>query len=248
MAKNIDFMGAVFPDVPSVKLPQQGGGLVSFDDTTDATATADKILQGYTAYANGQKLVGTASGGITPSGTIQITQNGQVDVTQYATADVNVSGGGGGIGTLLLTQTLGAVSTTSTSAINLGITLTVPNINSYDLLLVESSRSATAYNRHMSTVSLVVLLNSTSPGCEEAKATSLISTGIQFKMGSGLSAFLQSRASNAAYGIYPSSCTISNGSVTLSMGARYNSTNTGTIDGDYTTRVYGINLCELFIG
>lgn len=93
MAKNIDFMGAIFPDVPSVKLPQQGGGLVSFDDTTDATATADKILQGYTAYANGEKLVGTASGGITPSGTISITQNGQVDVTQYAIADVNVSGG-----------------------------------------------------------------------------------------------------------------------------------------------------------
>ena len=67
----------------------------NYKDTTDATATADKILQGYTAYAGGEKLVGTASGGITPSGTIQITQNGQVDVTQYATADVNVSGGGG---------------------------------------------------------------------------------------------------------------------------------------------------------
>lgn len=95
MAKNIDFMGAVFPDVPSVKLPQQGGGLVAFDDTTDATATADKILQGYTAYANGQKLTGTASGGITPSGTMSITSNGTYDVTQYASADVNVSGGGG---------------------------------------------------------------------------------------------------------------------------------------------------------
>lgn len=94
MAKNIDFMGATFPDVPSIRLPQHEGGLVSFDDTTDATATADKILQGYTAYAGGEKLVGTASGGITPSGTISITQNGQVDVTQYAIADVNVSGGG----------------------------------------------------------------------------------------------------------------------------------------------------------
>ncbi len=63
MAKNIDFMGAVFPDVPSIRLPQQGGGLVSFDDTTDANATASDIAQGKTAYVNGEKLVGTASGG-----------------------------------------------------------------------------------------------------------------------------------------------------------------------------------------
>ena len=96
MAKNIDFMGAIFPDVPSVKLPQQGGGLVAFDDTTDATATADKILSGYTAYANGQKLTGTASGGITPSGTMSITSNGIYDIVSFASVDVTVSGGGGG--------------------------------------------------------------------------------------------------------------------------------------------------------
>lgn len=184
---------------------------------------------------------------------LSVTENGTYEapsgVDGYNPITVNVSGGGGGgIGTLLLTQTLGAVSTTSTSAIDLGITLTVPNINSYDILLVESSRSATDYNRHISTVALVVLLNSDSPGCEEAKATSLISTRIQFKMGSGSSAFLQSRASNSAYGIYPFSCTISNGTATMPMKATYNSTNTGTINGDYTTRVYGINLCELFIG
>ena len=47
--------------------------------------------------------------GITPTGTISITDNGQVDVTQYATADVNVSGGGGGIPD----QDIDVVSTTA---------------------------------------------------------------------------------------------------------------------------------------
>lgn len=131
MAKNIDFMGAVFPDVPSVKLPQQGGGLVAFDDTTDATATADKILQGYTAYANGQKLTGTASGGITPSGTISITQNGQVDVTQYASADVNVSGGGGK--NAQIANGLGLSSTTMNGYNDSGLKLTVAKSGTYNV-------------------------------------------------------------------------------------------------------------------
>lgn len=63
MAQNITLLGATYSAVPAVKLPKTGGGMAQFDDTTDATATAETILSGYTAYANGMKLVGTSSGG-----------------------------------------------------------------------------------------------------------------------------------------------------------------------------------------
>lgn len=59
MAKNITLQGADYPDVPSIILPQTGGGTAQFDDTTDANATAEDIANGKTAYVNGTKLTGT---------------------------------------------------------------------------------------------------------------------------------------------------------------------------------------------
>lgn len=53
-------------------------------DISDTTATADKIMQGYTAYgANGQLLTGTATGGASniASGTFKGSSSGAMDVS-----------------------------------------------------------------------------------------------------------------------------------------------------------------------
>lgn len=64
-------------------------------DLSDDTVRADKLVSGYTAHdATGTAIEGTLQPGITPTGTISITQNGTgIDVGQYAYANVSVSGG-----------------------------------------------------------------------------------------------------------------------------------------------------------
>lgn len=62
---------------------------VTWIDATPATAEAADIISPKTAMlADGVVTPGTGSGGITPTGNINITQAGQTDVTNYATATV----------------------------------------------------------------------------------------------------------------------------------------------------------------
>ena len=96
MSKNIDLLNVVYSDVPSVQLPQAGGGTAEFYDVSDTTAAASDVAAGKYFYtASGQRTAGTGSGGggeiqteaTIESGVIFIDYTGEI-VDEWPTSDV----------------------------------------------------------------------------------------------------------------------------------------------------------------
>ena len=155
--------------------------------------------------------------------------------------------GGGGPGTLIKTESLGTLSTSSTSATDTGKTITLASTtgwSDYDLLLVDISVDSVVNGRHTSTVSLVLLTG-----------TSNVATKNTYTVGSnkwnsklGSTGTASTRQATSSYGVYVNSATVADGTLTLPVYYRYNSNNTGTINNAYTARVYGIKLIDLIGG
>lgn len=89
MAQNdIALMGAVYPDVPAVTLPIDGGGTAKFTDVSDTTASASDVAQGKYFYtSSGVYTQGTASGGGGASNVVTGTFKG---TTTGAAMDVTI--------------------------------------------------------------------------------------------------------------------------------------------------------------
>ena len=154
------------------------------------------------------------------------------------------SGGGGSGLTLLKTYSMGTLSTSSTSASDTGKSTTLTGFNDYDVLVVDVSVDSTTNGRHTSTVSMVYLTG-----------TSAVTTKNTYTVGSNKwnsklssSGTGSTRQSTSAYGIYVNSASVSSSTMTLTFYYRYNSNNTGTINGTYTARIYGLKLYDLIGG
>lgn len=145
---------------------------------------------------------------------------------------------------LLATKSLGTISTSSTTATDTGQTVSVSGINDYDLLIVETSVNSVTNNRHCATAQMILLTAGTTIGTKNGSAIATATWNCKVSS----SGTYTSRSGTTKYGLYVNSVTINNGSATLAMYQRYNSTSTGTINGTYTTRVYGVKLFDLIGG
>ena len=219
MSQNITLLGASYSAVPSVLLPKTGGGTASFTDVTDTTAAASDVASGKYFYtAAGVRTQGTSSGG-----------------------------GGTSNFTLINTTSLGALSTTSTSATNTNKTISLASstgFTNYDMLVVDISVDTKVNGRHTSTVSIIFLTGTSSVSTKNTYAVS----GNKWNSKLSSSGAGSTRQSTTAYGIYANSASVSNNTMSIPVYYRYNNNNTGTINGNYTARVYGVKLYDLVGG
>ena len=154
------------------------------------------------------------------------------------------SGGGSGGLTLLSTTSLGTLSISSTTATDTGKSLSLTGYNDYDVLIVDVSVDTPVNGRHTSTVSMILLTGTSNVSTKNTYTVA--SNKWNSKLGSTGTG--STRQSTSAYGIYANSASVSSSTMTIPLYYRYNSNSTGTLNGTYTARIYGVKLYDLIGG
>lgn len=210
-----------------------------YPGTTNQTINANQYLTGAQTI-NALTQTNLTAANIKSGTTISI-NNGQSDVWSVTGT---YTGGGSSNWVLLGTKSLGTISTSSTTDTDTGQTIVVTGWNDYDLIVCECSVNTKTNNRHAASTRLAWMTASsnvsTKNGCTFATATwncKLSSSGVA-----------TTRSSTTSYGVYAKAGTISGSNLTITIYQRYNSTQTGTINGSYTMRVYGVKIYDLIGG
>ena len=213
---------------------------------SDHSISVTPSVTNTSGYITGSTITGTAvtvSASELVSGSETKTANGTYDVTNLASLIVNVSGGGGSGLDLLATKSVGHIEcSTGTTAADTGVTVTVNDIDDYDLLVAITSASTPTNNTHFATMQTMWLYNTSDVTTKNKVAISGIT--LNYRLNS--SGVLNSNSYSTKNGVFVNSATTpSDGSTTFSMYYKYGSNYSGTINGDYTCRVYGANLYDL---
>lgn len=167
-----------------------------------------------------------------------------MDLFDIAVASKLAGGGGGGGGgnfELLLTESLGHLETTSTSATATDKSLTVENINDYDMLIVMIYCNNQTEYAHKASVRPLLFRQQSDAGVAAV-------SGYAPVQNYRVADYPYKNTDNNSYGVYPNNVTISDGVATVPIFMRYNGTYSGTINGDYTACVYGLNFHDLMVG
>lgn len=253
----------IYPDtgydaLSSVQINAMPSGTAGTPTATKGTVSNHAIsvtpsVTNSAGYVPSETKTGTAvtvSASELVSGSETKTENGTYDVTNLASLVVNVPTGGSSNFTLLGTQAVGTVSTSSTSASDTGVTITVKGVYAYDLLVCECSVNTKTAGRHAATTRLCWLTASSNISTKNGATFATATWNCKLSSNSTPTA----SSSTTAYGVYANGCTVSagstgdNGQAVITIYRRYNSTATGTINGSYTMRVYGVKIYDLIGG